>query len=94
MLLSSGGSSSASGITFSPPAGAYTGDRVLVHVTVTNAAKLRYKIDEDTGWITVPSPFVFVYVTLNFTGKTLFVDALSAGGAVLFSDSATYTKDS
>lgn len=91
LLLGQGGSASASGISFTPPAGSYSGTSETVLVSASNATKVQYKID-DTGWITAPSSFVDVIVYLTYTGKTLYANALDSSGAIIASDSATYFK--
>lgn len=79
-------------IDFDPNGGFYTGTSLGVLITVTGAAKLRWKIDTGS-WTTVNGLSAVVTVSLIPTGKTLYCDALDSGGAVLLSHNETYFRD-
>lgn len=86
-----GGGTTGSTVGFSPGGGSYAGTSLNVTVTVTNAAKLRWKIAAGS-YTTVNATSTVVAVPLVVTGKVLYADALSSTGSVLATNSAFYQK--
>ena len=87
-----GGGGGSAFVSFLPVAGDYSGTSQSVTMTVTSpATKLRWKLDTG-GYTTVGSTTANATVPLDYSGHTLYCDALDNGLNVLASGHAAYYR--